>query len=144
MSYSVWSVIAGETPTATKWNLLGSNDADFNTRVLQLNADKTMDSQADASTITFNLSTRKIWTVTLGGNRVLALSNVDLNVPFVVRLKQDATGSRTVTWWSGIKWPANTAPTLSTTANAIDVFQFIPTATGEYDGIFVAFGLKGS
>lgn len=33
MAYSAWSVTAGETPTATKWNLLGSNDADFNTRL---------------------------------------------------------------------------------------------------------------
>ena len=144
MSYSVWSVIAGETPTATKWNLLGTNDADFNTRVLQLNADKTMAAQGDGSTITFNLSTRKIWTATLGGNRTLALSNVDLNVPFVIRLKQDGTGGREVTWWAGIEWPSNTPPTLSTEAGAIDVFQFIPTAENVYDGIFVAFGLKGS
>jgi hypothetical protein len=33
MAYSSWSVIAGETPTATKWNLLGSNDADFDSRL---------------------------------------------------------------------------------------------------------------
>jgi hypothetical protein len=29
--YTAWSVVAGETPTTTKWNLLGSNDASFNT-----------------------------------------------------------------------------------------------------------------
>ena len=29
--YQAWSVVAGETPTTTKWNLLGSNDASFNT-----------------------------------------------------------------------------------------------------------------
>lgn len=28
--YVAWSVIAGETPTTAKWNLLGSNDASFN------------------------------------------------------------------------------------------------------------------
>ncbi len=33
MAFSAWSVIAGETPTATKWNILGSNDADFDTRL---------------------------------------------------------------------------------------------------------------
>lgn len=144
MSYSAWSVIAGETPTATKWNLLGSNDADFNTRIIQLNSDKTMDAESDSATITFDLSERKIWTVELGGNRTLALSNVTLNVPFVIRLVQGGAGSRTVTWWSGIKWPSNTAPTLSTASGSIDVFQFIPTAENVYDGMFVAFGLKGS
>jgi hypothetical protein len=30
MAYSAWSVIAGEQPTAAKWNILGTNDASFN------------------------------------------------------------------------------------------------------------------
>lgn len=30
MAYSAWSVIAGEQPTASKWNQLGTNDASFN------------------------------------------------------------------------------------------------------------------
>lgn len=28
--YTAWSVVFGETPSASKWNLLGSNDASFN------------------------------------------------------------------------------------------------------------------
>lgn len=36
MSFSAWSVIAGEVPTASKWNILGSNDSDFNTRLLAI------------------------------------------------------------------------------------------------------------
>lgn len=30
MSYAPWSVIAGEQPTTSKWNILGTNDAGFN------------------------------------------------------------------------------------------------------------------
>lgn len=30
MAYAAWSVIAGEVPTTTKWNILGTNDAGFN------------------------------------------------------------------------------------------------------------------
>lgn len=30
MSYSSWSVVFGEQPTASKWNILGTNDASFN------------------------------------------------------------------------------------------------------------------
>ncbi len=30
MAYQAWSVIAGEQPTAAKWNILGTNDASFN------------------------------------------------------------------------------------------------------------------
>lgn len=30
MAYQSWSVVAGEIPTAAKWNILGTNDAGFN------------------------------------------------------------------------------------------------------------------
>ena len=30
MAYAAWSVIAGEQPTTSKWNILGTNDASFN------------------------------------------------------------------------------------------------------------------
>lgn len=30
MSYGAWSVIAGEQPTTSKWNILGTNDSSFN------------------------------------------------------------------------------------------------------------------
>lgn len=141
MAYSPWSVIAGETPTATKWNVLGSNDADFDDRIGQLNDDKTLGTATDQATVYFDLATHLIWTVTLGGDRTLALQNERTGVPFVIRLKQDATGNRTVTWWSGIKWPASSAPTLSTAPNAIDAFGFIKISSGVFDGFFLGFGL---
>lgn len=30
MAYTAWSVVFGEQPTASKWNILGTNDASFN------------------------------------------------------------------------------------------------------------------
>lgn len=30
MAYTAWSVVFGETPSASKWNILGTNDAGFN------------------------------------------------------------------------------------------------------------------
>lgn len=39
----------------------------------------------------------------------------------ILRLIQDATGTRTATWPATVKWPGGTAPTLTTTANAVDV-----------------------
>lgn len=30
MAYAAWSVVFGEQPTASKWNILGTNDAAFN------------------------------------------------------------------------------------------------------------------
>lgn len=83
----------------------------------------------DGATVTFNLGLSDVHAVTLGGNRTLAVSNSRVGQRFNVSLKQDATGSRTVTWWSGISWPGGTAPTLTTTANKTDVFEFVCTAT---------------
>ena len=142
MSYQEWSVIAGETPTATKWNILGDNDSDFDTRVTQLVSDKTMGSVAYGSLITFALATRLIWTTTLGGNPTLAVSGVRVNVPFVVRLVQGTGGGKSVTWWSGINWPGQEAPPLSTVEGEIDAFGFIPLTETTFDGYFLGFGLK--
>lgn len=33
MAYASWSVVFGEQPSASKWNILGTNDAFFNTQV---------------------------------------------------------------------------------------------------------------
>lgn len=106
---------------------------------------KTVGSETDGATITFDLSSTtktNLRTVTLGGNRTLALSNPTVGQVFIIRLVQDGTGGRTVTWWSTIKWPGGSAPTLSTGANRVDVFGFICTSTGNYDGFFLGFDLS--
>jgi len=92
---------------------------------------------SDAGTITFDLDTSNIHSVTLGDNRTLAISNEDAGQVFVIRLVQDATGSRTVTWFSTIKWPGGVTPTLTTTASKTDVFGFICTSADTYDGFII-------
>lgn len=87
----------------------------------------------DWATITFDLSASDIHTVTLWGNRTLALSNVSVWQIFALRLQQDATWSRTVTWFSTIKWAWWSAPTLTTTANKADTFVFMCTGSNAYD-----------
>lgn len=94
-------------------------------------------SNTDGATITFDLATSNLHTVTLGDNRTLALSNVSVGQCFIIRLVQDGTGSRTVTWFSTIKWAGGSAPTLTTTLNKTDVFGFLCTGSGTYDGFIV-------
>ena len=92
----------------------------------------------DGATITFNLATSDWHTVTLGGNRTLAVSNGTTGQQFTIVLVQDGTGSRTVSsWFSTIKWAGGSAPTLTTTAGKADVFTFKQTGAGAYYG-FVA------
>ena len=100
-----------------------------------------LEDNTDGATVTFDLNAANTHTVTLGGNRTLALSNVDAGQKFIIRLVQDGTGSRTVTWFSTIKWPGGTTPTLTTTANKTDVFGFICTSAGNYDGFVVGLNL---
>lgn len=88
----------------------------------------------DGATVTFDCSVSDKHTVTLAGNRTLAVTGDQIGQTILVILKQDATGSRTVTWWSGILWSSGSAPVLTTTANKQDVFTFIKTASGVYLG----------
>jgi len=85
-------------------------------------------------TTTFDLAVGRVHTVTLTGNPTLALSNVT-DRPFSICLKQDGTGSRTVTWFSTIAWAGGVAPTLTTTANKSDLFGFLPIGGGNYLGL---------
>ncbi len=92
---------------------------------------------SDGATITFDMTSSNFHTVTLAGNRTLAVSNVSVGQIFYLRLLQDATGSRTVTWFSTIKWAGAAAPTLTTTASRADLFAFVCTASNTYDGFIV-------
>lgn len=91
----------------------------------------------DGATITFDMDVSNTHTVVLGGSRTLAVSNVDAGQKFITRLEQDGVGSHTVTWFSTIKWAGGSAPTLTTTPNKTDVFGFICTSAGNYDGFVV-------
>ncbi len=91
----------------------------------------------DGATVTFDLSTGLWHKVVLGGNRTLALSNVVAGMKFVLKLVQDGTGTRTVTWFSTISWAGGSAPTLTTTLNKSDVFGFVATAANTFEGFVV-------
>ena len=88
----------------------------------------------DGATVTFDLSTSVFQTVVLGGNRTLAVSGDVVGRPFTIILKQDATGSRTVTWWSGIRWAGGSAPSLTAMAAKEDTLVFIKRGNGDYMG----------
>ena len=116
--------------------------AEYGTNVTIFTGLKTpIEDNTDGATVTFDLDSSSTHTVTLGGNRTLALSNSDAGQKFIIRLVQDGTGSRTVTWFSTIKWPGGVTPTLTTTANKTDVFGFICTSAGNYDGFVLGYNL---
>lgn len=79
----------------------------------------------DAATIATNMSLGNNFQVTLAGNRTLdAPTNVVAGQSGIIRVVQDATGSRTLAYNSVFKFPGGTAPTLTTTANAVDLLAY--------------------
>jgi hypothetical protein len=79
----------------------------------------------DASSIATDLSLGNNFSVTLGGNRTLANpTNIVAGQSGIIVITQDGTGSRTLAYGSYFKFPAGTAPTLTTTASAVDVLAY--------------------
>jgi len=76
------------------------------------------------STITLDLANGSVQIITLGGNITYTFPTPVAGKSFILVHKQDGTGSRTVTWPASVKWPAGTAPTLTSTASRADKFVF--------------------
>jgi hypothetical protein len=75
----------------------------------------------DAASIATDASLSNTFKVTLGGNRTLANpTNLSDGVILNWRITQDGTGSRTLAYGSKFKWAGGSAPTLTTTAGAVD------------------------
>ncbi|MCK5603829.1 hypothetical protein KAR91_18215 [Candidatus Pacearchaeota archaeon] len=87
----------------------------------------------DAATISWNLSVNQVAKVTLEDNRILgAPTNQADGATYILRVIQDGTGSRTLTYNATFKFPGGTAPTLSTGAGAVDILTFISDGTNMY------------
>ncbi len=95
----------------------------------------------DQATITWDLNSGQDAIVTLGGIRVLANPTNAVNgMVAILEIRQDATGSRTITsWGSEITWSGDTAPTLTTTPNRKDIItlrrsnnKWVGTFSGNY------------
>lgn len=71
-------------------------------------------------------------TFTITGTAASRVTGINL------KLKQDATGGRTITWPPSVKWPGGTAPTLTSTAGKADYIALVSMDNGAtWDG-FVA------
>ena len=91
---------------------------------------------ANSSTaITLDLANGTVQIITLTGNATVTMPTATAGKSFILLLKQDGTGSRTVTW-STVKWAGGTAPTITGTASRQDIFSFFA-ADGNWYGTVV-------
>lgn len=93
----------------------------------------------DAATINIDWGAANTFTFVLGASRIITFSDLSIGESIKVNVCQDSTGSRTLTWPSGIRWQFGAAPTLTTTAGKCDVLSFfIATSTTSIFGAMSA------
>lgn len=93
----------------------------------------------DGSSITPDMADSNNFTVTLGGNRTLANpSNLTAGQSGSIFIVQDGTGSRTLAYGTQYDFIGGTAPTLTTTANAVDRIDYVVRTTGSIHCVFTA------
>jgi len=91
------------------------------------------------TTQTLSLTSGTVQTITMTGNCTFTMPTATAGKSFILILTQDATGSRTAVFTS-VKWPAGTAPTLTTTASTgRDIIAFVSDGTNWYGTAVQAF-----
>lgn len=81
------------------------------------------------ATVTWNVNNSQVAVLTLTGNATLSSPiNEVAGGTYILIVKQDATGGRTLAFGAQYKWPGGITPTLTPDASAVDVLTFV------YDG----------
>jgi hypothetical protein len=86
-----------------------------------------------AGTTVLDCSLGSRFLVTMGtGNTTLSFTNVPslLSNRITVLINQGTTGTKTVTWPASVVWPAATVPTLTVTANRVDIIELTTINSG--------------
>ena len=92
---------------------------------------------SDGANISVNLAANNHFSVTLAGNRTLDNpSNIVAGTSGSFFLTQDGTGSRTLSYGSQYDFAGGTAPTLTTTAAAVDRIDYIARTTTSLHCVF--------
>jgi hypothetical protein len=87
------------------------------------------------SSITVNVGNAKKNKVTIEENAEFTFTNADDHDSFILRITQDDTGSRTVSWSSGItiEWLSDNE--VNSTAEAVTIYGFVKYADNSYYGL---------
>jgi len=126
-SANLISVVSDETGSGSL--VFGTNAALTNPTVT--NYVETPFSANSSTAITLALTNGTVQIITLTGNATITMPTATSGKSFIMYLKQDATGSRTVTW-STVKWAGGTAPTITSTASRQDIYSFFADGTNWY------------
>lgn len=127
--------VAGN-PTITVGSLVARTDTNQSFSVAQRGS---ITALTDGATITPNFDNANNFSVTLGGNRTLANpTNLTAGQAGSIFISQDGTGSRTLAFGSYWDFAGGTAPTLTTTASAVDRIDYVVRSTTSIHAVFTA------
>lgn len=107
----------GTTSPAAKLQVNGDLQVDQTLVFDQLN------NNTSATNVTVDWSIANKQKITMGHNVTFAFTAPPGVASLTLFLYQDGTGSRTATWPATVKWPSDTAPTLTTTAGDLDIIS---------------------
>ena len=124
-----WDYISTTTITGTGANVLGTSPTINNPTVT--NYIESVVAIGNSSTSkTLDLTNGTVQTVTMTGNCTFTMPTATAGKSFILIVNTGA-GSFTGTFTS-VKWPSNTAPTLTTTASRWDILTFVADGTYWY------------
>ena len=93
----------------------------------------------DQANLSYDMDDGVNATVTLGGNRTFDNpNNITVGQSGSIFIVQDGTGSRTLSFGSSFDFAGGTAPTLTTTANAVDRIDYVVRTTSSIHCVFTA------
>jgi hypothetical protein len=84
---------------------------------------------------TIDLAGGSVQILTLTGNCTFTFPTATAGQSFILLLKQDGTGGRTVTWPASVEWPGGTAPTITSTASKMDKYVFTAADSNWYGSV---------
>jgi hypothetical protein len=113
-------VLVGTTsnPSASKLYVAGTIKSD---KTISFTSEVDNGNSGTSDTIDWTQGNKQKSTLT--GNVTYTFTAPSGPCSVTLKLIQDGTGSRTVTWPSSVKWSGGTAPTLTTTAGKVDIIS---------------------
>ena len=129
-SYALTSALSDYVATSTIGSAVQAYDADTaktdTAQTFTAAQRGTITALTDAATITPDFALSNNFSVTLAGSRTVANpTNLVAGQSGSIFITQDGTGSRTLIWGSYWDFATGVAPTLSTTAGAVDRVDYI-------------------
>ena len=84
------------------------------------------------TSVSWDVAANQVTGLTLGHNATMAAATNQVDGGVYILKVTQGVSTKTLSWNSNYKWPGGSAPTMTATASAIDVFTFVSDGTNMY------------